>query len=259
MTGAFVFKAVRRRLLLICMVIALGLACASAYGRFAPTSWTASGQVLIGTNLHGVDSAATGNQYLLDRMATYAALAQTEPVLGPAGQPFGLSSAELLKRTAVSVVPSTVVIQISASGASPNQAVALTQAVMDSYAKVAPALDQRSGAPTLLVEQVERPSAPTAPDQLHGGVLLLLGGLAGLLIGIGLALLLELGRLRRARESEQGAALEGAAAGSSGESDDDEDDDEDDDDAGYGVRQPYRLRVSGQKVSGQKKVREVAP
>ena len=223
MTLSFALNALRRRIVLILVTTLVIGGIGVGAGMLWPKTYTSTAQILLGLDLKGTGiDPQSGNQYLQDRVSTYAALVNADDVVAPVAQQFGISENVLRKRIAVSIVPSTVVLDISVTGTSPDEAVALTNAVSRRYEKQVSSLNVATGGPKVLPAQLASPQPPTDPDQLHGPLLIGVSLIAGLVIGVLLALLLGLRDAsrehpRRASSEDSGpvvteSATTGAAA-----------------------------------------------
>ena len=220
MTLSFALNALRRRIVLILVTTLVIGGIGVGAGMLWPKTYTSTAQILLGLDLKGTGiDPQSGNQYLQDRVSTYAALVNADDVVAPVAQQFGISENVLRKRIAVSIVPSTVVLDISVTGTSPDEAVALTNAVSRRYEKQVSSLNVATGGPKVLPAQLASPQPPTDPDQLHGPLLIGVSLIAGLVIGVLLALLLGLRDAsrehpRRASSEDSGpVATESATTG----------------------------------------------
>lgn len=193
MTLSFAIEALRRRIALILIITLVVTGAGIALGAVWPKTYTSSAQILLGLDLDGSDiDPQSGNQYLKDRVATYAALVSADEIIAPVAEQTGVSPEALRNRIGVSIVPDTVVLEVSVTGTSPQQAVELTEAVSKRYASQVSSLNVETGGPKILPAELASPQLPDAPDQLHGSLLVAVSAFVGLVLGVLVALLLGL-------------------------------------------------------------------
>ena len=216
MTLAFVMGALRRRIVLILITVVVVTGTGVAIGTLWPKTYTSTAEILLG--LDSKESKLdpqTGNQYLKDRVATYAALVNADEVIGPVAAAAEIRPEVLRGRIVVTIVPETVVLQVAVSGSSPQEAVKLTDAVSSRFRTQVSSLNVQTGGPKILPAQLSSPQLTTEPDQLHGPLLFVVSALVGLLLAILVVVLLALAQLsrelRRSSQSEAPAELEAAA------------------------------------------------
>src|SRR5690606_24079261 len=119
----------------------------------------------------------------------------TALVLDPVIDELGLDTtvAGLASRVSATTPLNTVLIDISVTDGHPEQAATITNAVADSFADVVQRTLERptaEGASSPVSVTVTEPAvAPTAPSPPNVRMLILLGGLLGLALGVGLAML----------------------------------------------------------------------
>ncbi len=228
MTFAFALRALRRHIILILVTAVVVRGAVFALGTNWPKTYTSKAQILLGLNIAGSTiDAQTANLYLKDRAMTYAQLVTADEVINPVAAASGTSADLLRERVVGSIVPETVVLGVSVTGSTPEEAVALTQAVTSSFMTQVSSLNVLTGGPTILPAQLSSPQPSAVPDQLHGKMLIAVSVLAGLVIAALLAMVfgvIEAGRAaRRAasksedergedRETGEAAAVEPAPA-----------------------------------------------
>jgi capsular polysaccharide biosynthesis protein len=211
-TFAFALRALRRHIILILVTAVVVSGAVFALGTNWPKTYTSKAQILLGLNIAGSTiDAQTANLYLKDRAMTYAQLVTADEVINPVAAASGTSADLLRERVVGSIVPETVVLGVSVTGSTPEEAVALTQAVTSSFMTQVSSLNVLTGGPTILPAQLSSPQPSAVPDQLHGKMLIAVSVLAGLVIAALLAMVfgvIEAGRAaRRAaskREDERG-------------------------------------------------------
>ncbi|HEY5785734.1 MAG TPA: hypothetical protein VIT65_13240 [Microlunatus sp.] len=218
MTLAFALQAVRRHIALILITVLVVAGAGVLIGSSWPKTYTSNAQMLMGLDLKGSTmDPATANLYLKDRMATYAELVTADQVISPVAEALAIPPQDLRKRTVVAIVPETVVLEVSVTASSPQEAVRLTQAVTERFGKQVSSYNVETGGPRMLPAQLSDPLPAVEPDQLHGNMLVAVSGLVGLVIGVVLALLVALigssrAKVRLARSAEK-AHLDATSTG----------------------------------------------
>jgi len=188
---SFMLEALRKRWLLILVVAVVVAGGVAVLGSLWPKTYTSSAQILLGVkataNPTGID-AQSANLYLKERVATYAQMVKADEVTEPVASAAGISPDELRRYISVAIIPETVVLEISVSGRTPEQAVALTNAVSQRFRSQVSSLNVKTGGPELVAAQFSSPQPAEDPDQLHGALLYLVSTLVGLLAGVLVAL-----------------------------------------------------------------------
>ena len=201
MTLPFFFEALRRRIALILIVIMVMTAAGLTAGATWPKTYTSSAQILLGLEVDDDIDAQSGTLYLKERVATYAQTVKADEIVEPVATAANISPDVLRRHISVSIVPETVVLEISVSADSPEQAVQLTNAVSRRFQSQVSALNVETGGPKLVAAQFSSPQPATEPDQLHGALLVGVSVLVGLLLGILLSL--TLAAMEAIRQSSQ--------------------------------------------------------
>ena len=108
--------------------------------RLAGADYTSSSQVLIsgGGSSNSSDSAYNTNQYINQRMSTYAQLASSDQVVVPASRQLGIDSADLAQRVTGSIDGDTTVITLNVRGSSPADAVRAGRAETQAFTQAMP-------------------------------------------------------------------------------------------------------------------------
>lgn len=187
----------RRRWLVIVGVLVLAVAASLAWSAMVTPKYQARAQLYVSTvSTQSVSDLAEGSSFTQRQVTTYADVARSPYVLDPVIEELGLdvTAQELAESVVAQAKPGTVLINLSATHPDPQLALALTEAIGDQVVSTLPELDQAadgSGSPvsaTLIAEAALVPE-PVAPQTLRN---LVLGAVAGLVLGLGLALLREL-------------------------------------------------------------------
>ena len=193
MTFKFAVAALRRRLKLIVIIALVVTGLCVTVGALWPKTYTSTAQILLGLDLaESHIDPQSGNQYLRDRVATYASLVSADEVITPVAEEVGLTPDALRRRVSVSIVPDTVVLKVSVQGDTPQQAVELTNSVAHRYESQVSSLNVATGGPKMLPTQLASPQPAPNPDQLHGILLVAVSAFAGVAIAVLVALLLAL-------------------------------------------------------------------
>lgn len=179
--------------------ILAGLLVAGAITMFSPRSYASEVTIFVSArSVEGdVGSAVEGNELSAARMTTYAELLTSEKVLREAARRLGpeTTAADLDEKVTATVHPETVLLTLTATDSSPDRAARIANLVADRFienvADLEPTVGSAPAAPLVSAEVFQRatPSAePVSPRPLFN---LVLGIAAGLVLGIGLALLLN--------------------------------------------------------------------
>lgn len=134
--------------------------------------------------------------FVSGRAASYAGLAATGIVLQPVIDELKLDStvAELAPKVAAAVDPETVVIQVQVVADEAERSSRIANAVCKQLGKAVAGLDRSAdGSMSVKLTQVQTATAPSAPNNPSLTVNTLIGALAGLAVGYGMAVLLSSG------------------------------------------------------------------
>jgi len=173
-------------LLGIALVFGAGVGLA-IHDRIASAETTSRSEVLV-TGLftdEEVDNAFTSNQYVNQRMSTYAEIASSELVAAAAADALGVESSALSDTVIATVAGSTTVLSIEVQGDDPANAQERTTAVTNALIATITELETpASGPPRVRLSVITEPTAPTAstippPAAMVGG-----GAAAGLLAAL---------------------------------------------------------------------------
>lgn len=124
--------ALRRTALVILVAVLCGFLAAAYVVRANAKGVTSTAQLVITgrATASSQDTPYSANQYVNQRMSTYAALATGDIVVDPAAQSIGLSQSVLANSVKATVPQDTTVINLSATGPDPKQAQQRAQAVL---------------------------------------------------------------------------------------------------------------------------------
>lgn len=182
----------RRRLLgadVLVVVVAVLLALAGGYTatRLTPVTYEASAKVLLVPSPDGeASSAGQAADLVAAQVPTWAALAQTPAVVDPAVEASGLdvASTEAVDDVDATALASTSIIEVTAAGASAQDAAALASATATSLVDQ---VEQRStigGTALVSGSVVEQPAVPTTPASPRLVLNLAVALAVGLVVGL---------------------------------------------------------------------------
>jgi succinoglycan biosynthesis transport protein ExoP len=215
-------RILRKSWVLLLAVTLLGVAGAAGYSLVQTPQYRASSKVFVSTSSgQTAQDLVQGNSFTVQRVKTYSDIATTPIVLLPviAALDLNITAADLAGRVTVSAPADTTIIEISVDDSDPVQAANIADAISESLTSAVerietPAADE-SVSPVRLtrVQQAGIPDSAVSPNTKLN---LALGGLAGLAIGLVLAILRETldNRVRNERDvsSVSGAPIIGGIA-----------------------------------------------
>lgn len=181
---------VRRRLWVIALVAVLLVGAAVGYSFQQTPVYEGSIKILVGQegDPTSLASEVPGLQQLTQTMAE---LVNTRPVAESVIQELNLGVApeDFLANLDVQQISSTQAIEVSYRDSSPERAAEAANTVGDVFANRVSELNPGTSAITATVwEQAATPEDPVSPDPVRNGLLALV---AGLILGVGLAFLLD--------------------------------------------------------------------
>lgn len=205
-------RILRQSWVLIVLLTLLGIGAGAAYSIITTPKFSSSAKVFVSTSAGStVSELQQGNTFTQQRVKTYADLATTPIVLLPVIEELSLeTSAQDLAQQITATAPlDTSLIEITAMDADPELAAAVATAVSDSLTQVVQTIEAseaedgttRSAVKLTLVQHAAVPEAPVSPNVPLN---VALGGLVGLALGIGIAVLRETldTRIRNERDVE---------------------------------------------------------
>ncbi len=183
----------RRKFLAILVLGVLGATGAYSFAAATPSVYEASTSVLVTSELGSSGSdLVQGSTYVENLVSSYVLLARSEKVLQPVIDQLNLdASPRQLARVVSAESPlNTVLINVSVKGRDPKQAANLADAVTDSLARavadVSPVVGGKPAIRLTTTQSADVPRNPVEPNRYRWTAL---GALAGLLLGVGYALL----------------------------------------------------------------------
>ncbi len=187
-------RVMRRHWILILMLSMLGLAVAATASMVSRPVYTAKTQLFVAIQSGGsVSELQQGNTFSQARVQSYVETVGSPAVLQPVIDRLGLSvsAADLSKSVSAKSDLNTVIISITATDSSPVQAAAVAQAVGSSLIAAIEEIESpaEGGKSPVRLSVITPASAPVSPSAPNTRLNLALGGLTGLAIGLGLAIL----------------------------------------------------------------------
>jgi capsular exopolysaccharide synthesis family protein len=189
-------RVLRKSWLIIVAAALVGVAAAAAYSLTRTPIYAAESQVFVSTQGSGTTAELQqGNTFTQARVTTYANLVTTPLVMAPVIDDLGIdaTAAELAKHVAASSAINTTIISIAVQDADPVLAADIANELSQSLTETVQKIETPAGSdvsPVLLTSVTEaQPS--TVPVSPNVPLNLILGGLVGLALGIGIAILRE--------------------------------------------------------------------
>lgn len=177
-------------------ILAATLLCvlaAAAVTMLTPKTYTSTAQLFVSTT-SGDTSAdlASGSTFTQKQMKTYAQVIQSPKVLDPVVKQLGAADIDSLAGSITATVPTdTVLLNVAVTDQDANRAMTVANAIAEQFTSTVQDLQsvsegQSSPVKATVVKPATAASSPTSPQPLRN---LALGLVAGLLLGLALALL----------------------------------------------------------------------
>lgn len=204
-------RILRKSWVLIAVLLFVGIGAAAGYSILQTPKYSSSAKVFVSTSGGStVSDLQQGNTFTQQRVKTYADLATTPIVLLPVISELGLdvSSSELAAMITASAPLDTTLIEISVTNVDAALAAQIATSVSESLTLAVENIETStsdaanvSPVKLTLVQHAEVPQKPVSPNIPLN---IALGGLVGLALGIGLAVLRETldNRIRNERDVE---------------------------------------------------------
>ncbi|MEX2552510.1 MAG: polysaccharide biosynthesis tyrosine autokinase [Actinomycetota bacterium] len=182
----------RKVLIILCVALSAGSALAFS-ARVSPT-YAASAKVFVGPRTIEKDDAAGALQELTmsqQFVSSYAEILKSRPLaeLVVEKTNASISPEELTERIETKIIPDTRLIEVTVSAPSPAAAATYANALVTTFVEDE---DNRFGGGTLVtasvLERALEPEDPVSPKPVQNGIV---GGLLGIMLGIGIAFVLE--------------------------------------------------------------------
>lgn len=180
----------RRNWILIVSLTLAGILLGGALSVLTKPTYTADTQLFVAIQGSGsIQELQQGNTFGQARVQSYVETVTSPIVLQPVIDALGLSTsaAELASRVTASTEPNTVLINISVLDTSPVQSAALAEAIAKSFIAAVEDLERpKAGGTSPVSLSITKPAvAPGEPSAPNTKLNLLLGFLAGAVIGVG--------------------------------------------------------------------------
>lgn len=187
-------RLLRRHWAIILASVMAGVIAGGIASLAVKSTYTAETQLFVAIQSSGsVADLQQGNTFSQARVQSYVQTVGTPAVLQPAIDSLGLdlTPAQLSERIEASADLNTVIITITATDSSPVQAAAIAQAVADSLILAVEDLESPSegGTSPVKLSVVTPAVAPAEPSAPNMRLNMLLGFIAGSMLGIGFAVL----------------------------------------------------------------------
>jgi capsular exopolysaccharide synthesis family protein len=189
------FRVARRHWWIVVASIFLALAVALVVNVKMPKTYAAEVTFFFTTPNVATSDLYPASMFSETRLKSYAALLTSDRIVGPlsAAPGVGITPAELVKQITAETVTDTVMLQVSVQDHSRDRALRTATALAPLFESVVGSLENATtpDKPTVRVDVVAGPSlmpAPVSPKPFNN---LALAGLAGLIVGAGLAVIRE--------------------------------------------------------------------
>ncbi|QEO13677.1 polysaccharide biosynthesis tyrosine autokinase [Agromyces intestinalis] len=210
-------RVLRQNWIIILACTLLGIGAAAVYSFTQTPQYSSSAKVFVSTSNGGtIGEMQQGNAYSRQRVTTYADLATTPIVLLPVIDQLRLDVTDDVLAANVGAVAlnDTTLIEITVTDESPARAAQVATAVSENLTKVVGAIEstesttadgQTTASSPVKLTLVQHAAVPQRPVSPNVTLNLVLGGLIGLAIGVGIAVLRATldTRIRSERDIEQ--------------------------------------------------------
>ena len=181
----------RWRVIVAVVLVCVGIAAAATLA--AEKVYESRTQFFVSTTGAG-DSGALlqGNTFTQQRVKSYAQLLTTPRVLAPVAAAVGVSG-DIARQVTATTPPDTVLIEVAVRDTDPARAQAMGEAIATEFPAAVTELESPAGAEAspvkvTVVRPPTTPESPVSPNPLRN---ILLGGVLGVLLGLGAALVRE--------------------------------------------------------------------
>jgi capsular exopolysaccharide synthesis family protein len=190
-------RILRKGWVLIVLLALVGVGAAAAFSLTQTAKYSATAKVFVSTQSTGTTSdLVQGNSFTVQRVKTYSDLVSTPIVLLPVigTLELGITSDELAKRVTASAPLDTSIIDIAVTDTDPVRAADTANAISQSLTAVVEEIetpltdDAISPVKLTRAQEATVPSVPVSPNVPLN---IALGGLVGLALGLGFAVLRE--------------------------------------------------------------------
>ena len=190
------WRTIRRRWVWVVASLGAALVVAGVLTWTATPQYSSTTRLFISTSQSDESSAYTGNLFATQRVTSYADLVASRRVAESVADWLGddTDPRDLREQVEATVVPETVILEISATDADPERAAGIAQAYAEELSLLVDELETPKGKQdavikATLVDDAHVAEDPVSPQPLRN---LALAGVLGLLLGVGLAVAREL-------------------------------------------------------------------
>ena len=198
----------RRYAILLIVATVVGAGSAALYSWTRGDEYRATTRLFFATSAVDVTDVYQATLAGQSRVLTYKVLASDPKVLSNAVRRAGVSADPdtLLQDLHVDVPPGTIIMDISVDDTSPNSAAKLANAVADELIATINELERPlgGGPPPVTMTVVQRAAPPAAPQATLNPVLVAGGAIAGFILGLAVALVVQRRSLRALRGARRG-------------------------------------------------------
>lgn len=190
------FRIVRQQWLIIVSCVLIAIAAASIMTLRATPQYQSTASLFVSTPQSDGSAAYQGSLFSQQRVSSYADLIRGKQIAQRVVDKLDLneSAASLASRVTATVVPETVILNVTVQDADPEQAQLLTEAIAQEFTVFVSELETTPGSESApikatVVDPPTIPSSAVSPQPLRN---IGLAALLGLLVGIGIAVLREM-------------------------------------------------------------------
>lgn len=211
-----ILTSIARRWWVVVLCLGIGLGAGFAATQLITPEYTATTRLFVSTT-GGTSSTESyqGDQFSQQRTASYAHLLNSEQVSQRVIDELGLamSADELAGHVTAAIVPRTVLLDVSVTNSNPGRAADIANTLADQFIAFTGPLETPAGQsePRSRVTIVSKAEAPTSPSYPELTTNLLYGAIAGLAVGLLIAVLTAM-LSRRIRNTDELTRITGSSS-----------------------------------------------
>jgi len=189
-------RVLRKGWVFIVVLCLAGIAAGAALSILRTPEYLATSKMFVSIQSTGsISDLSQGGNFAQDQVKSYADVVTTSRVLQPVIDSLGLETdvSELASRITAASPQGTVIVEISATDESPEQAAEIANAVGMSFEKTVAELVPTSadGVTPVKITQLQEAFVPSTPYEPNVPLNIAVGGILGLVLGIACAVLRE--------------------------------------------------------------------
>lgn len=188
-------RIVRKRWLIVLALTVLGTLVAVVPALNAPKTYTAGARFFVGTTVPADSAEALehSNNFLQQRVKSYASLVGSQAVLGPVAAGLGEdpSGGTLVGQVTATTPVESVMVDVVVTDPSPTRALAIASGIVTEFPRAVTSLERVGDSSPVKVTVVQAPSEAKAMAGPRVFASIVVGVVLGLLVGVGVALLLD--------------------------------------------------------------------